>query len=92
MNMNARSPSTLRRHPGFIRDHDWTINGPAIGPEQTPRWPSDPDAPSERRHNDIEWPVEDRRVPRVPVPTPPQDEDDAFPWISPTQPATCWLI
>ncbi|UGB39627.1 hypothetical protein [Frateuria soli] len=92
MNMNVRSPSTIRRHPGFIRDHDWTINGPAIGPEQTPRWPSDGDAPQDRRHGDIEWPTEDRRMPRVPVPTPEPEEEDDFPWISPTQPATCWLI
>lgn len=92
MTMNVRSPSTLRRHPGFIRDHDWTINGPAIGPEQTPRWPTDQDAPLDRRHSEIEWPTEDRRTPRIPVPTPEPDEDDQFPWISPTQPATCWLI
>lgn len=91
MNMNVRSPSTIRRHPGFVRDHDWSINGPAIGPEQTPRWPTDHDAPLDRRHSDIEWPTEDRRTPRMPVLTPEPEEDD-FPWISPTQPATCWLI
>jgi hypothetical protein len=89
--MNVRSPSVIRHHPGFVRDHDWTINGPAIGPEQTPhRWPTDPSAPQDRRHGDIEWPVQDRRMPRVPVPEP--EEDDGFPYISPTQPATCWLI
>lgn len=92
MPMNARSPSVIRRHPGFIRDHDWTINGPAVGPEQTPRWPTDDKrTPMDRRHSDIEWPVEDRRTPRVPVPVPTVEEDD-FPYISPTQPATCWLI
>ena len=91
MIINARSPSVIRRHPGFtIRDRDWSINGPVIGPEQTPRWPTDDErTPLDRRHSDIEWPVEDRRTPRVPVP---EMEEDDFPYISPTQPATCWLI
>lgn len=89
MNMNVRSPSIIRRHPGFIRDHDWTINGPAIGPEQKPhdRWPTGRHTPMDRHHRDIEMPVEDRRVPRLPEP-----EEDEFPYISPTQPTTCWLI
>ncbi|NUO71677.1 MAG: hypothetical protein HOQ10_03050 [Frateuria sp.] len=88
MHINARSPSVIRHHPGFIRDRDWTINGPAVGPEQTPRWPTDRRAPKDRRHSDIEWPVDDRRTPRVPVP----EMEDDFPYISTKQPATCWLI
>lgn len=87
--MTLRSPSTLRRHPGFIRDRDWTIHGPMVDPGQTPRWPTDTPAPRERRHGDIEWPTGDRRTPRVPTP---ERESDDLPWISPTQPATCWLI
>jgi hypothetical protein len=91
MNVNVRNSSVIRHHPGFIRDHDWTINGPAIGPEQTPhRWPTDRRAPMDR-HRDIEWPPQDRRTPRVPVPER-EPEEDEFPYISPTQPATCWLI
>lgn len=90
MTMNLRSPSATRHHPGFtIRDRDWSIHGPMIGPEQTPRWPTDEHTPTDRRHGDIEWPTQERRMPRVPEPA--MEEDD-FPYISPTQPATCWLI
>jgi len=95
MHMNARSPSVIRRDPGFaIRDRDWTINGPIIGPAQRhyPRWPSEERTPLDRR-NDYDWPRDDRRTPRVPEPEP--DENvipDDFPYISPTQPAACWLI
>jgi hypothetical protein len=91
MIMNVRSPSVIRHHPGFIRDREWTINGPMVDPAQTPhRWPTDNKrTPMERRDRDIEWPVQDRRTPRMPVPEP---EDDGFPYISPKQPATCWLI
>lgn len=92
MSPNARSPSVIRHHPGFNRDRDWTIHGPMVDPGQTPhRWPTDRRAPLDRRHGDIEWPTQDRRTPRVPEPEPEVEQDD-FPYISPTQPTTCWLI
>ncbi|MEI7037426.1 hypothetical protein [Fulvimonas yonginensis] len=94
--MNLRSPSIIRRHPGFvIRDHDWTINGPMIGPEQRPHdpWPGEQRTPTDhRRERHDEWPPEDRRTPRVPD----DDMDDlpmpGIPHIVPSQPTTCWLI
>lgn len=88
MHLNVRSPS-IRDNPGYgIRDRDWSINGPIIGPVRRQiRWP-EPRSPKDERD---EWPPEDRRNPRVPD----DDLDDLplpSPHIVPAPPVTCWLI